>query len=105
MKEYNLEGFERGLFELGIKLSEEQKTQFLQYYELLVEWNSFMNLTAITEFDQVITKHFLDSLSLVKVCDVAQAGRILMWEREPVSGNPAENCVSGGGSRAAGFAE
>ena len=31
----------------------------------------------ITEFDQVITKHFLDSLSLVKVCDVAQAGRIL----------------------------
>ena len=77
MKEYNLEGFERGLFELGITLSEEQKTQFLQYYELLVEWNSFMNLTAITEFDQVITKHFLDSLSLVKVCDVAQAGRIL----------------------------
>ena len=76
MKEYNLEGFERGLFELGIKLSEEQKTQFLQYYELLVEWNSFMNLTAITEFDQVITKHFLDSL-LVKVCDLAQAGLIL----------------------------
>ena len=38
MKEYNLEGFERGLFELGIKLSEEQKTQFLQYYELLVEF-------------------------------------------------------------------
>ena len=36
-----------------------------------------MNLTAITEFDQVITKHFLDSLSLVKVCDVEQAGRIL----------------------------
>ena len=40
MKEYNLEGFERGLFELGITLSEQQKTQFLQYYELLVEWNS-----------------------------------------------------------------
>ena len=77
MKEYNLEGFERCLAELGIALSEEQKTQFLQYYALLVEWNSFMNLTAITEFDQVITKHFLDSLSLVKVCDVAQAGRIL----------------------------
>ena len=77
MKEYNLEGLARGLFELGITLSEEQKTQFLLYYELLVEWNSFMNLTAITEFDQVITKHFLDSLSLVKVCDVEQAGRIL----------------------------
>ena len=35
MKEYNLEGFERGLAELGIALSEEQKTQFLQYYALL----------------------------------------------------------------------
>ena len=78
MKEYNLEGFERGLFELGITLSEEQKTQFLQYYELLVEWNSFMNLTAITEFDQVITKHFLDS----RICRRMDA--CSMWEREPV---------------------
>ena len=71
MKEYNLEGFERGLFELGITLSEQQKTQFLQYYELLVEWNSFMNLTAITEFDQVITKHFLDSLLFASQPEVA----------------------------------
>ena len=70
MKEYNLEGFERGLFELGITLSEEQKTQFLQYYELLVEWNSFMNLTAITEFDQVITKHFLDSLFISIIAEM-----------------------------------
>lgn len=85
MKEYNLEGFERSLFELGIKLSEEQKTQFLQYYELLVEWNSFMNLTAITEFDQVITKHFLDSLSLVRSVMWHRQDAFLMWEREPVS--------------------
>ena len=64
MKEYNLEGFERGLFELGITLSEEQKTQFLQYYELLVEWNSFMNLTGITDYEEVMLKHYLDSLVL-----------------------------------------
>ena len=43
--------FETKLSELGITLNEEQKRQFLQFYELLVEWNSFMNLTSITEFD------------------------------------------------------
>lgn len=51
---------------LGIELSEEQQKQFLAYYELLVEWNSFMNLTSITEFDEVCKKHFVDSLSLIK---------------------------------------
>ena len=75
--EYKLDLLEQGCKEFGIALTQKQKEQFVRYYELLVEWNQVMNLTAITEFDQVITKHFLDSLSLVKVCDVAQAGRIL----------------------------
>lgn len=61
-----LEAFERGLEALGIALDDVQIGQFLQYYELLTEWNSFMNLTAITEFEEVVVKHFLDSLSLVK---------------------------------------
>ncbi|MCI5649322.1 MAG: 16S rRNA (guanine(527)-N(7))-methyltransferase RsmG [Fusicatenibacter sp.] len=77
MKDYNLERFQCGLSELKIELSKEQMEQFLNYYELLVEWNSFMNLTAITEFDQVITKHFLDSLSIVKVCRIDQIGTVL----------------------------
>ena len=59
--------FNNGLKELDIALSEKQKTQFLRYYELLVEWNKVMNLTAITEFNEVVIKHFLDSLSLVKL--------------------------------------
>lgn len=67
---YNIEKFEKGLEELGISLSEEQIGQFLTYYEMLVEKNKVMNLTAITEFDDVIEKHFLDSLSLIKVCDL-----------------------------------
>ena len=67
---YNTEKFERGLEELGISLSEEQIGQFLTYYEMLIEKNKVMNLTAITEFDDVIEKHFLDSLSLIKVCDL-----------------------------------
>lgn len=50
----------------NIILTEKQIRQFDQYYDLLVEWNSFMNLTAITEFDEVCQKHFLDSLSIVK---------------------------------------
>lgn len=50
---------------LGLVVSEEQAVQFYQYYELLTEWNRFMNLTGITEFEEVVQKHFVDSLSLV----------------------------------------
>lgn len=66
---YNLTNFKNGLTELGLELSDIQLKQFLQYYELLLEWNSFMNLTAITEFEEVCTKHFLDSLSLCNAID------------------------------------
>ena len=52
---------------LGISLTEQQSEQLYEYYRLLVEWNSFMNLTGITEFSEVVQKHFVDSLSIVKV--------------------------------------
>ena len=52
---------------LSLTLSDKQKEQFYQYYELLIEWNKVMNLTAITELDEVVTKHFVDSLLLAKV--------------------------------------
>ena len=67
---YNLEKFKKGLDDLQIHLDEKQMEQFLTYYELLVETNKVMNLTAITEFDEVIEKHFLDSLSLCRVKDL-----------------------------------
>lgn len=54
------------LEELFITLTEDQLSQFYRYFELLVEWNKVMNLTTITEMEQVVTKHFIDSLSLVK---------------------------------------
>ena len=63
---YDLTSFEKGLEQLFITLSGEQKQQFLTYYEYLVEKNKVMNLTAITEYEEVITKHFLDSLAVVK---------------------------------------
>ena len=64
MKTYQTDFFVANAEKYGISLSEKQITQFMKYYELLVEWNSFMNLTAITEFDEVIVKHFLDSITL-----------------------------------------
>ena len=72
LEKYNTTSFEKDLEELNIKLDKRQVCQFLQYYELLVEWNSFMNLTAITDFDEVIKKHFIDSLSLIKSIDLSR---------------------------------
>lgn len=65
LKDYDCSSFLEDLREFHIELSENQVNQFMTYYELLVEWNSFMNLTAITEFDEVMKKHFLDSVSLI----------------------------------------
>ena len=69
--------FEKKLSELGITLNEVQKRQFLQFYELLVEWNKVMNLTAITEYEEVVAKHFLDSLASVKVCDFSKIKTVI----------------------------
>ena len=56
---------DESLVELSVSLSGEQKEQFFRYYELLIQWNQVMNLTAITELSEVVTKHFTDSLLLV----------------------------------------
>ena len=69
LEKFDLDCFKDSLLKLGLTLTEFQFRQFMQYYELLVEWNSFMNLTAITEFQEVCTKHFIDSLSLCKAMD------------------------------------
>lgn len=54
----------RSLEKWNIIITENQLIQFEIYYEMLLEWNSFMNLTAITELQEVIDKHFLDSLTI-----------------------------------------
>lgn len=56
---------ECGIF--GLELTKHQIEQFYQYYELLIHWNAKINLTAITEMNEVVTKHFVDSLSLIRV--------------------------------------
>ncbi len=77
MGQYRVEGFQRDLETLGISLSEGQLGQFLRYYELLAEWNGRMNLTAITEYQEVLKKHFVDSLSLTRVCSPARIGSLI----------------------------
>lgn len=54
------------LLDLNIDLTEKQYQDFIKYYELLVDWNAKINLTAITEFEDVFIKHFYDSLSTSK---------------------------------------
>lgn len=58
--------FQKDLKEFNIHLQQKQIDQFIQYYDLLIKWNSFMNLTAITEFSEVLKKHYTDSASLIK---------------------------------------
>ena len=66
----NIEYLKEKLKETSIELTEIQMKQFLTYYEMLVEKNKVMNLTAITEFEEVVEKHFIDSLMLVKAVDL-----------------------------------
>lgn len=64
---YHTEDFQKKCEAFGINLSEDQMKKFMDYYELLIEWNSFMNLTAITDFNEVILKHFVDSLAIYQI--------------------------------------
>lgn len=62
---------------IGVELSDTQVQQFIKYHEILVEWNSFMNLTGITEYEEVVQKHFVDSLALCKAIDVDQVTSLI----------------------------
>lgn len=62
---------------IGVSLNEKQIEQFIKYYEILVEWNSFMNLTGITEYEEVVQKHFVDSLALCKSVNVERAESLI----------------------------
>ncbi len=63
--------FRQELAKIGIELSDQQMAQFKTYYELLVEWNQKINLTAITELEEVYLKHFYDSITLATTIDLS----------------------------------
>ena len=69
--------FEKKLENLGIALTDIQKEQFLKFYQLLVKWNKVMNLTGITEYEEVNEKHFVDSLSIVKAIDINSVNTVI----------------------------
>ena len=77
MIEYRTDQFKKDLLELGVTLDDHQIDQFITYYKMLVEWNEVMNLTAITEYDDVLKKHFVDSLSLIKAYDVSKEEKVI----------------------------
>lgn len=62
--------FVKELSNLGIVVTEQMLKQFNRYYELLIEWNEKINLTAITEKNDVYLKHFYDSATLLKAIDL-----------------------------------
>lgn len=69
--------FESKLKELGITLNDTQKQQFEKFYELLIKWNQVMNLTGITDYEEVNEKHFVDSLSIVKAVDMDSVATVI----------------------------
>lgn len=57
---------------LDIELTKKQQSQLEKFYQLLIEWNKLINLTRITEKEDVYLKHFYDSLTIVKVIDLSK---------------------------------
>lgn len=66
-----------GAAEYGVTLSDEAVERFDIYARLLVERNKVMNLTAITESDEIVKKHFVDSLSLLSVADIPENAKVI----------------------------
>lgn len=74
---YSIESFKEKINTLHIELNEEQCKQYVTYYEMVVEKNKVMNLTGITEFDEFIDKHYIDSLSIVNAVDMNQVHSLI----------------------------
>lgn len=81
-----------GCKKLGLELDELKTEKLYRYYELVLEKNKFMNLTAITEEDEFISKHFVDSLSIIKapglIDELAQANGIKLIDVGTGAGFP-----------------
>lgn len=65
------------LNEYGIDVTDNMLDQFNRYYELLIEWNEKMNLTGITDYEEVLMKHFLDSVSIIKAVDMKNINSLI----------------------------
>lgn len=77
MKKYDTLQFQKDLDDLCIHLTDSQIEQFLIYYEMLSERNKVMNLTAISEYEDVLKKHFVDSMCLVKAFELSEGTSLI----------------------------
>lgn len=68
---------EDSLKKLNISIDEDQKSKFSKYYSLLLEKNKVMNLTRITDEEEIIIKHFVDSLMIAKVVEMEKAESLI----------------------------
>lgn len=73
----DMELLQSRLQNLGIDTNDNMLHQYVTYYEMIVEKNKVMNLTAITEFPDFVEKHFLDSLSLIKATDLTKVHYVM----------------------------
>ena len=90
------ETFKNNLNSIGVELTDRQYEQFDMYYKLLVEWNSFMNLTGITDYEEVLLKHYVDSL----VLDIEKIGHSSGVDYRRTWNSCDKNAKPQGGSRA-----
>ncbi len=71
--DYLVESFENA----GFSLDHQMQERFIEYYKLLLIWNEKFNLTAITEFEDVVLKHFIDSAMLIRHFDIAKGHSLI----------------------------
>lgn len=77
MEQRDNSAFLADLKEWNLELSELQLSQLEKYYEMLVEKNKVMNLTGITEFEEVVLKHFVDSLAIANILDMSGVNSLI----------------------------
>lgn len=75
MKFFNL--MAKAADDVGLKLSEQQYERFIKYMSLLQEWNEKINLTSITEDEEVIKKHFIDCIKAFKRDELKKAETLI----------------------------
>ncbi len=73
---------------LGISLSQRQVAQFHDYYDLLISWNRKMNLTTVTDYEDVVTRHFVDSLAVIQAVDLTCGEKLSLLDVGTGAGFP-----------------
>ena len=93
---FHKEDFSKVLAKHGMILQEHQLRQFEEYASMLIEWNQKINLTAITDPDEIYEKHFLDSI--LPSFDMSIQGSFCDVGAGQVSGNTFKNHISRAGA-------